>query len=655
MGSPFLLSAPAQQLFVVSGFQGMFDSIRNHKKYLMGFLLILIIPGFVLFGVQGFTDFSNRSEAVASVDGQEITRFDWDQAHQAEARRLREAMPTLDAKLLDSEEARYATLERLVRDRVLATAAQKFNLYTSDQRLAQELQKNEVISSLRRPDGTLDMEAYRQLVGRQGMTPDMFEAQIRADLSMRQVAEGITGSGLTPSAVARLSLNAFFERRDVSVQAFRATAFAAQVQPTDADIESFYNGNPALFQAPEQVDVEYLVLDAASLAQNVALNPADVRAYYDQNAARLSGNEERRASHILLTVGAGASAADKQAVRDRAQALLNQLRQDPSQFAALAKAQSQDPGSAANGGDLDFFSRGAMVKPFEDAVFALQKGAISDLVESEFGFHIIQLTDIKAPPVRSFESMRAEIEADLKKQQAQKLFADSAEAFSNLVYEQSDSLQPAADRLKLAVQTARGLTREPGKAPGVLANERLLGAIFAPESISKKNNTEAIETGTSQLVAARVTQHQPARTLPLAEVRDAVKARLVAQRSAELARQAGEAQLKAAQGGAAVAGMPAVVTVSRDAPQGLPQPVLSAALSAPVKQLPAWVGVNLGDEGYAVVRVDKVQARAERDPRAAAQEAREYGQWWSTAEGLAYYESLKERFKVKVLVAAPKP
>lgn len=655
MGSPFFLSAPAQQLFVVSGFQGMFDSIRNHKKYLMGFLLILIIPGFVLFGVQGFTDFSNRSEAVASVDGQEITRFDWDQAHQAEARRLREAMPTLDAKLLDSEEARYATLERLVRDRVLATAAQKFNLYTSDQRLAQELQKNEVITSLRRPDGTLDMEAYRQLVGRQGMTPDMFEAQIRADLSMRQVAEGITGSGITPSAVARLSLNAFFERRDVSVQAFRSAAFAAQVQPTDADIEAFYNGNPALFQAPEQVDVEYLVLDAASLAQNVSLNAADVKAYYDQNAARLSGNEERRASHILLTVDAGASAADKQAVRDRAQALLNQLRQDPSQFAALAKAQSQDPGSAANGGDLDFFSRGAMVKPFEDAVFALQKGAISDLVESEFGFHIIQLTDIKAPPVRSFESMQAEIEADLKKQQAQKLFADSAEAFSNLVYEQSDSLQPAADRLKLVVQTARGLTREPGKAPGVLANERLLGAIFAPESISKKNNTEAIETGASQLVSARVTQHQPARTLPLAEVREAVTARLVSQRSAELARQAGEAQLKAAQGGASVAGMPAVVTVSRDAPQGLPQPVLSAALSAPVKQLPAWVGVSLGDEGYAVVRVDKVQPRAERDPRAATQETREYGQWWSSAEGLAYYESLKERFKVKVLVAAPKP
>lgn len=632
----------------------MFDSIRNHKKYLMGFLLILIIPGFVLFGVQGFTDFQNRSEPVATVDGKDITRVEWDQAHQEEARRLREAMPNLDAKLLDTDEARYATLERLVRDRVLSTAAQKYHLYTSDQRLAQELQRNEVIASLRRPDGTLDVEAYRQLVGRQGMTPEMFEAQVRADLSMRQVTEGITGTGFAPAGLAAVSLNAFFERREVSVQLFKAADQIAQVQISDADIETFYKDNAALFQAPEQADIEYLVLDAAALAKSVTLNEADVRAYYDQNASRLSGNEERRASHILLTVPAGAPATDKDKARQTAQGLLDQLRQDPSKFAELAKVHSQDPGSAAKGGDLDFFARGAMVKPFEDAVFALKKGDISDLVESEFGFHIIQLTDIKAPPVRSFESMRAEIEADLKKQQAQKLFAENAETFSNLVYEQADSLQPAAERLKLTLQTAKGVTRKPRTDAGVLGNEKLLSAIFAPGSIEKKQNTEAIETGPSQLVAARVTQYQPERTLPLAEVREQVRTRLVAQRAAELARQAGQKQLEAWKGGASAAGMPAAVVVSRDAAQGLPVNVLKAALSAPAKTLPAWTGVDLGAEGFAVVRVDKVLPPAERSAEARRQEQLQYGQWWSSAEGLAFYESLKERFKVKVLVPEPK-
>ncbi|MDZ4359143.1 MAG: SurA N-terminal domain-containing protein, partial [Variovorax sp.] len=341
----------------------MFDTIRNHKKYLMGFLMILIIPSFVLFGIEGYTRFNESGEPVATVNGQDITKAEWDQAHQQESQRMREVMPTLDARLLDSEGARYASLERLVRQRMLAAAASKLNLYTSDARLARDLQQNEAIATLRKPDGTLDVEAYRQLVSRQGMTPETFEARVRADLSQRQVSQGILGSGFAPTALATVSLNAFFERREVRVARFSAADFASQVKPTDAEIEAYYNATPALFQAPEQADVEYLVLDAASLQGSVALNEADVRAYYDQNASRLSGTEERRARHILLTVPAGAPAADKDAVRARAQALLAQVREKPATFADVAKAQSQDPSSAANGGDLDFFGRGAMVKP----------------------------------------------------------------------------------------------------------------------------------------------------------------------------------------------------------------------------------------------------------------------------------------------------
>lgn len=633
----------------------MFDTIRTHKKYLMGFLLILIIPSFILFGVQGFNESDQRGAVVATVDGEEITQLEWDQAHQAESQRLREAMPTLDAKLLDSEEARYATLERLVRQRVLAVAAQKLNLYTSDQRLARDLQDNEVIASLRRPDGTLDVEAYRQLVGRQGMTPEMFEAQVRADLSQRQVAQGIQGSGFAPQGLAKVALDAFFEQREVQVARFAPSDFAARVELSDADIETFYNANPALFQSQEQADVEYLVLDTAMLQKNVTLAEAEVRAYYDQNASRLSGNEERRASHILLTLAPGASAADKAVVREKAAALLAQVKAAPQTFAEVAKANSQDPGSAVNGGDLDFFARGSMVKAFEDAAFALQKGAISDLVETEFGFHIIQLTDIKAPPQRSFESMRAEIEADLKKQQAQKLFADSAEAFSNFVYEQGDNLTAAAERFKLDLQTVKGLTRQPQGGAGPWTNERLINAVFAADSIEKKRNTEAIETASGQLVSARIVNYTPARTRPLAEVSEGVRQRLLAQRSAELARETGAKQLEAWKTGTDAAGLSAALVVSRDNAQGLAGPVLNAALSADPKQLPAWVGVGLGEQGYAVVKVDKVLPRQPRDAQALVQETEQYSQWWSSAESLAYYDTLKERFKVQIKVPAPKP
>jgi peptidyl-prolyl cis-trans isomerase D len=631
----------------------MFESIRNHKKYLMGFLMILIIPSFVLFGVQGFSDGDGRGKTVATVNGEDITQLDWDQAHQVESQRLRESMPTLDARFLDSDEARYATLERLVRERVLAAAAQKLNLYTSDQRLARDLQQNEAIASLRRPDGTLDTEAYRQLVGRQGMTPEMFEARVRADISVRQVSQGIVGSGFASPAIAQASLNAFFEQREVRVVQFAAADFAARVNPSDAEIETFYNDNPQLFQAPEQVDVEYLVLDTEALQETVSLNEAEVRAYYDQNASRLSGNEERRASHILLTVAPGASDADKVAVRDRAAALLAQVRQAPDTFAAVATANSQDPGSATNGGDLDFFGRGAMVKPFEDTVFALNKGDISDLVETEFGFHIIRVTDIKAPEVKSFESMRAQIESDLKKQQAQKLFAENAEAFSNLVYEQGDSLAPTAERLKLSVQTAQGVTRQGQPGSGVLSNDRLLSEIFSAESVEKKRNVAAVEVRSGQLASARVLQYLPARTRPLAEVRDAVRTQLVAQRSAQLAQEEGAQKLAAWQAAPAAANLPAPLTVSRDKAQGLPGPVLNAALSADPTQLPVWKGVNLGSQGYAVIQVEKVMPREARDAQARQQEVQQYGQWWSAAEGQAYYETLKERFKVRIEVPAP--
>ncbi len=634
----------------------MFDTIRNHKKYLMGFLMILIIPSFVLFGIEGYTRFDAAGEAVATVDGTEITQVEWDQAHQIESQRLREAMPTLDARLLDSPEARYATLERLVRDRVLATAAQKLNLFTSDQRLARELQQNEAIAALRKPDGSLDVEAYRALVARQNMTPEMFEARVRADLSQRQVSQSIVGSGFAPVGLANVSLNAFFERREVQVARFNATDYAARVKPTDAEIEAFYNANGPLFQAPEQADIEYLVLDASALQASLALNEADVRAYYDQNAGRLAGTEERRASHILLTVPAGAPAADKEAVRAKATALLEQVRKNPASFADVAKANSQDPSSAVNGGDLDFFSRGAMVKPFEDVVYALPKGGISDLVETEFGFHIIQLTDIKSPPQRSFEAMKPEIEAELRQQQAQKQFAEAAETFSNLVYEQADSLKPAADRLKLEIRTAQGVQRQaqPG-ATGVLANERLLAAVFAPDAVEQKRNTEAIETGSNQLVSARVVKHSPARTRALDEVRESVRVRLVAQRSAELAREEGDKQLQAWKAGGPATGLSAAQTVSRENPQGLSQTVLTAALSADPKALPAWVGVSLGAEGYAVVKVDKVLPREARETQALGQEVQQYSQWWATAEGLAYYDTLKERFKAKILVAEPSP
>jgi peptidyl-prolyl cis-trans isomerase D len=633
----------------------MFDFIRKHTKWTMALLFLLIVPSFVLVGMNSNPS-AEKGRVVAKVDGVEITQPEWDMEHLKEVDRLRASMPTLDAKLLDSPEARYATLERMVRDRVVAVAAAKLKLSTSDQRLARELQDSPEIAALRHADGSLDMERYRQLLGAQGMSSEMFEASVRTDLSNRQVLAGVAGSGLASNAAADIALNAYFEKREIQLARFNAADYAAKLSPTDADLEQFYKANEKLFQAPEQASIEYMLLDLDTLKKGITVNEGDLKTYYEQNAKLLSAAQERRASHILIASPTTAPAAEREKAKAKAEELLAALKKSPDTFADVARKNSQDTGSAPDGGDLDFFARGAMVKPFEDAAFAMEKGEISDVVASDFGYHIIKLTDIRAPKQRSFDEMKPELEADLKNQHAQKKFAETAEAFSNGVYEQSDSLIPVAERLKLDIKTAANVTRQPAAGTtGVLANPKFINALFSPDSIEKKRNTEAVEVGPNQLVSGRVVQYTPARTEPLADVKDKVRQRWLAQRGAEEARKDGVAKLTAWKAAPATAVLAAPVVLSREQAQQLPAPIVDAALRADANALSAFTGVDLGAQGYAIVKLNKIEPRDAPVEAAARQERSQYTQWWTSAETLAYYNGLKERFKAEILLTKPSP
>ena len=634
----------------------MFESIRKHTKIAMFLLFLLIIPSFVLVGIDS-SYFSGSSPVVARVDGNDITQAEWDSAHKMESDRMRSQQPTMDAKLLDSPEARYASLERMVRDRVLQIAAQKMRLTTSDARLARSLQEIPQIAALRKPDGSLDSEGYRALVATQGMTPEGFEATMRRDLAVNQVLGGVIGTSFATDAQANAALDPLFQRREIQVAWFKPTDFASKVQPSDEQLTAYYKEHSDQFQQAEQAAVEYVVLDIDSLLAGMVLNEDDLRTYYKENAARMAGKEERRASHILISVTKDAPAAEREKARARATELLEQARKAPGAFAELSKKNSQDPGSAAQGGDLGFFARGAMVKPFEDAAYALKKGDISDVVESDFGFHVIQLTDIKAPRTPSFEELRPTMEAELKQQQARRKFAEVAESFSNTVYEQSESLQPVAEKLKLKIQTAKGIVRTPAPgATGALANPKFLEALFSSDSLENKRNTEAVEFGSSQMVAGRVTQYTPARTLAFDEVHAQVRQRYVAEKSAELARKEGEAKRTAwAEKASSATGLSAPAVVARDQPQNQPRAVIDAVLSVRADELPAWAGVDMGDMGYVVAKVNRVLPQATPEPQINAQRHQQYVQWWSEAEGLAYYETLKQRYKAQIKVPRPVP
>ena len=637
----------------------MFETIRQ-SKIVMIFLLGLLVIAFVFVGVSGYSQFNDKSPTVAELDGAVITQAQWDQAHEAEIQNLRESMPQLDVKLLDTPEARYATLERLLRDELVAASVRKLRVVAGDGAVQRALRDDPWLNARRDASGNLDVAQVREELAIRGMTDETYAAQLAYGLAQAQVAQGVQGTGLALSAAAKATLDAYFERRQIQVALFDARQFTESVKVTDADVQAFYDDNKANFLAPETVDVAYVVLDQADIAKTIEINEADLKAYYEQNKSRLSGPEERRASHILLTLDAGASADAVKATEEKAKELLARVKADPKQFAQLAKENSQDPGSAQNGGDLGFFGPGAMVQAFNDAVFAMKKDDISDIVRTDFGLHIIQLTDVKSAEIKPYEAMRASILDDLRGSQAARKFAEVAESFSNVVYEQADSLEPAAKRLGLTIQTAKAVSRQgPSSAAdnAIWGNAKLREAVFANDAIEKKLNTAAIDIGSSRLVAARVAAYQPARTRDLAEVKTRVQALLTAQKAAALAASTGQEALAKWQSGstAAVANVKLgqSVSVSRDQAGEISPSLVAAALRADANQLPAWTTVDQGLQGFAVIKVTGVEKRPAPEAKQIAQEVQQFTQAWSTAEVNAYLASLKARFKAKILV--PKP
>ena len=626
----------------------MFDFIRSHIRVLFFAVIVLIVPSFVFFGVQGYGQFNDPAGlAVAEVGGQKITRAEWDAAHRRQTEQMRRQMPNLEAAFFDSPEVKRETLDGMVRERVLLTAAHSAHFSISDERLQREVMAIPQLAALRGPDGSIDVAAYKALIAAQGLTTEGFEANMRQDLVLRQVLAGVTNSVAPAGAAGRTALNALLQQREVQILRFDSKDQAAGFKASDAELAAYHKAHEAQFRAAEQASIEYAVLDLDTLNAGISVTDDDLRKYYGENVSRYTAAEERRASHILINVAKDAPAAERSQGKAKAEGLLAELRKNPAAFAELAKKNSGDTASAERGGDLDFFSRGAMVKPFEDAAFAMKPGEISNLVATDFGFHIIRLDGVRGGQSKPFEGVRAEIEVEVKKQLAQKKYADAAEQFTNTAYEQSDSLQPLLDKLKLKKQTATVHRTPAAGAAGALASVKLLGAVFGNDVLKNKRNTEAVEVGPNQLAAARVVQHHPARVLPLAEVLPRVRERVIAEQSATAARKLGEAKLAALRGGSDATALPAAVVFSRASAQTQPRALVDAVLGADATKLPLWLGVDLGEAGYAVIRLLAVKPPMPESPEL-TQLLPRYAQAWGAAEAQAYYNALKARYKVEI-------
>jgi peptidyl-prolyl cis-trans isomerase D len=632
----------------------MFDSIRSHRRWLMLFLLLLVFPSFVVTGIYGYDRFVGGDNAVAKVDGQSITQPEWDAAHRQQIERLRGMFgANFDPRMFDTPAARTAALDSLVAERTLQREVEREHVMIGADQLRQVLARETAFQV----DGKFNYDRYKQLLAAQGLSELGFEERVRGDLARQTLLQAVSASAIVPRAVSEQVRRLAEETREVRELRFDPKEFRAKVAITDDAIKSFYEANAKDFQSVESVKAEYTVLSLDDVAAQLpSVAESDARAFYDQNLARYGQEEQRRASHILLTAGDNGSAKDKAGARKKADEILARLRANPGEFEKLAREQSKDPGSAAQGGDLGWFGRNMMVKPFEAAAFGLKDGQISDVVETDFGFHIIRQTGIKPAQAKPFAEVKAQIEADLKREQAGKKFAEVAEQFSNGVYEQADSLKPVADRLKLNVLNVESLTRAgvPARPGGPqIFTPRVVEALFAADSLSKKRNTEAIEVAPNTLVAARVIEHRPAAVRLLADVRDQVKATLERRDAARLAREAGEQKLAALRSAPADAGFSAPRSVGRTQTQGLPAAAVTALMRVPADKLPAYVGAELDGGTYGVFQVVSSKSQDKADPARDQQQARALGQVFGAADDAAYIASLRIKHKAVIVAKAP--
>jgi peptidyl-prolyl cis-trans isomerase D len=629
----------------------MLEFIRTHQRLMQFILLLIIFPSFAFLGIESYLRMSDKEPPVAKVAGQNITQREWDAAQARQIERFKQVFgEQFNQNMFDSPEARQGVLENLLAQRAMSSHVVENNLTVSNDTLRNTIAE---IPGLKNPDGQFDKQRYQQLLAAQGLTPEKFEAGLRHDLAVQQINAVVQGTAFSPkSVVARVSsLNQ--QAREVQELVLTLQSFRSQVKITDAMAEEYYKQHPAQFELPEIVKAEVVVFNPDVVEARIVVSDADIKAYYDQNLTRYKTDEQRRASHILIAAGKDAPAADKAAAKAKAEKILAQLRKSPNDFAKLAKENSQDPGSAERGGDLDFFGKGMMVKPFEEAAYALKEGEISDVVQSDFGFHIIRLTALKAATTRPLSEVKANITDEIRRQQVGKKYSEMAEIFTNMVYEQPDSLKPVAEKLGLKIETISGLTRKPTTVyPKTAAynQPKFLSAIFSDEATKNKRNTEAIEVGPRFLIAGRVIDYKPVTHSPLAQVRQQVEESIMLLETEKLALKTGEAKLAELRNGG-TAEFSAAKAISRNNNSSTPPPAVYAIMKADANKLPAFVGVNLGGMGYRIFRINKIVEQP-ADEASAKSEEQQVNEFLAAQEMAAYLGVIKKRANAEILKPA---
>ncbi len=619
----------------------MLQTIRERAQgWIAWAIVILISIPFALWGIQSYLGIGGEP-VVASVNGVDIKERAFDYRYREVRARLREQLGSAYRPgLFDDKTMRAQVLDQMIRDNLLLQVSHDMGLRASNQELRIAIMSNPAFQK----DGRFDNATYERQLELQGMRPPQFEDNLRQRIVSSQLARAVVASELVTNKELEQAIRLQGQQRKVSYVLVPKDRFKTEGKVSDEKIESYYQANQSLFKVPERVKLQYLVLNADS--STPAENPSDdeLRQLYESEIDRFQQPERRDVRHILITVDPKADAAAAEAAKARIIEIRKRI-ESGEDFAKVAKEVSQDPGSAAQGGDLGFIEKGLMDPAFDQAAFSLKQGEVSEPVRTQFGYHLLEVTKIEPSKVKPFEEVKDQLAARAKKRNAEGAYYDSAEKLANMTYESPDSLEPAAQALGLKIQTSGWLERSGGK--GILANPKVIAAAFSDDVLKERHNSEVIEPerNVQESIVLRVVEHEDATVKPLADVRDQIVENLRDQEATEAAKAAAVKLTEQLKGGAKLAEvaedyeLKAPGLITRTAPD-VPPAVRDMAFSLPRPQedVASYGSASLAQGNAAVVSVSEVVdgspdalTKAARD-----QQRRELAQ----TIGSRYYEDL---------------
>lgn len=636
----------------------MFDFIRTHQRLMQLILLILVVPSFVFLGISGYS-FVTADTAIAEIGKLSVTKQEFTQAQRNQLQQMQESSQgRFDPALLDNPESRQALLDQLINRKVQIVLATDEHFSVSDNALRRAIAAMPQVQV----DGQFSADRYHEVLASIGMSPRDFEDSQRAELALDTVLGPVRDTAALPTPVLDSIKRALTEERTVRLKVFLAKDHQQSVQISAEDIQAWYDKHQEDLRLPEQVTASYVVLDeAAAVASVASVTDAQLKDYYEQNKARYVVPARYNVSHILVKLPSGASDEASKAALSRAEDISQRAKADPSQFAELARKESQDAGTARNGGELGWIQRGTLPLAMEQVVFALKQGEISEPVKGPDGYHIFMANQVEPEKGETFDEARSKVETEVRRQLAADRFADMATKLTSLVYDNPTSLEPAAKELGLQLRSATGIARDrllskdeagPDSATAsndaaVLGDVRVRQALFSRQVLGDKQNSGVIEISPDTMVVVRVKQVIPSHVPKLDKVKNHIRTQLTSQRAQAAAVAEGEKALSALQADASSAeGFEDAITISRLDSAGLGKSVLDAAFSVSQDKLPAFGGVTLPD-AYAIVRVDAVKPGTIDKP-ALDGLAAQLGRVWGEIEQQALMVDLRKALNVKI-------